>query len=132
MTGGQTNVELPGGNDMIALYTQYAQLANDLKLRKEMLGLSPGIETSVVIDKVDTGLYDNAGVGIVGGGYASIARAIMNPDGDDAKMWAAQRAKTESKLKTGGIVAGSGIVGGAIGNVAINGPDGTGWNNQEK
>ena len=122
--GGQTNVELPGGNDMVALYTEYATLANDLKIRKDALGLRPGIESEVVIDKADTGLYDNVGVGIVGGGYASIARALMNPDGDDAKAWAAQREKTATTFKTGGIVAGTGIVGGAVGNIAINGFDG--------
>jgi hypothetical protein len=109
---------------MVALYTEYATLANDLKIRKDALGLRPGIESEVVIDKADTGLYDNVGVGIVGGGYASIARALMNPDGDDAKAWAAQREKTATTLKTGGIVAGTGIVGGAVGNIAINGFDG--------
>ena len=122
--GGETNVELPGGNDMVALYTEYATLANDLRIRKDALGLRPGIESEVVIDKADAGFYDNVGVGIVGGGYASIARALMNPDGDDAKAWAAQREKTATTFKAGGIVAGTGIVGGAVGNIAINGFDG--------
>ena len=125
--GGETNIELPGGNDMIALYTEYATLANDLKMRKELLGLSPGIESEVVIDKADTGLYDNAGIGITGGVYASIARAIMNPDGEDAKKWAEQKAQTEQNLKIGTGVAGAGAIGGAVGNIAINGPDGNGW-----
>lgn len=99
--GGVTNVEIPGGNDLIDLYSRYATLANDLKLRKESLGIKPGIESEVVIDKATTGLYDDVGTGVVGGGYASIARAIMNPTGADAQMWAEQRAKTSSKLNTG-------------------------------
>lgn len=99
--GGQTNVEIPGGNELIDLYARYARLANDLKLRKESLGIKPGIESEVIIDKASTGLYDDVGTGVVGGGYASIARAIMNPNGPDAAMWAAQRAATTSKLNTG-------------------------------
>lgn len=99
--GGQTNVEIPGGNELIDLYARYARLANDLKLRKESLGIKPGIESDVIIDKASTGLYDDVGTGVVGGGYASIARAIMNPNGPDAQMWAAQRAATTSKLNTG-------------------------------
>ena len=122
--GGETNIELPGGNDMIALYTEYATLANDLKVRKDLLGLAPGIESEVVVDKADTGLYDSVGVGITGGAYASIARAIMNPDGEDAKMWAEQKAQTEQNLKIGTGVAGAGAIGGMVGNVAINGFDG--------
>lgn len=128
---GETNIELPGGNDMIALYTEYATLASDLKMRKEALGLKPGIESAVVVDKSDTGLYDNAGVGIVGGGYASVYRALTNQDGEDAKMWAEQKEKTAEKLKTGGMVAGVGAIGGAVGNVAINGIDGKGWEKEE-
>lgn len=99
--GGQTNVEIPGGNELIDLYARYARLANDLKLRKESLGIKLGIESEVIIDKASTGLYDDVGTGVVGGGYASIARAIMNPNGPDAAMWAAQRAATTSKLNTG-------------------------------
>ena len=119
--GGETNIKLPGGNDMSALYIQYATLANDLKLRKDALGMRSGIESEFAIYKSDTGLYDNVGAGIAGGGYASIARAIMNPDGADATALAEQRAKTESNLKTGAIVGGAGVVGGEIGNIAING-----------
>ena len=118
--GGEVNVELPGGNDMIGLYTEYAQIANDLKARKTALGIRPGIESEVVIDKAETGLYEYNSNGITGGTYASIARALMNPEGEDAKMWAAQRAATDSKLKTGAIVAGVGAVGSLAANIAVN------------
>ncbi|MBP5363838.1 MAG: trypsin-like serine protease [Alphaproteobacteria bacterium] len=118
--GGETNVELPGGNDMISLYTEYATLANDLKMRKELLGIAPGIESEVSIDKADTGLYDDVGTGITGGVYASIARAIMNPDGEDAAKWNEQKENTGQQLKIGATVAGAGAIGGAVGNVLIN------------
>ena len=120
ITGGETNVELPGGNDMISLYTEYAQLANDLKIRKEALGIRPGIESEIVIDKAETGLYEYSNNGITGGTYASIARALLNPDGEDAAMWAAQRAATDSKLKTGAIVAGAGAAASLAANIAVN------------
>ena len=32
---GETNVELPGGNNLIAQYTEYVKLASELKARKE-------------------------------------------------------------------------------------------------
>ena len=119
--GGETNVDLPGGNELIEMYKKYATLAKDLKERKESLGIKPGIESEVVVDKASTGLYDNAAVGVVGGGYASIARAIMNPDGEDAKKWNLQLSNTVNKLETGGTVAGAGAVGGFVGNMMING-----------
>ena len=118
--GGEVNVELPGGNDMIGLYTQYAQLANDLKIRKEALSIRPGIESEVVIDKASTGLYDDVGTGITGGAYASIARALLNPDGPDAKMWADIRAASDRKLTAGAITAGVGAVGSLAANIAVN------------
>lgn len=118
--GGETNVELPGGNDMIGLYTQYAQLANDLRMRKEQLGLRPGIESEIVIDKSGTGLYDDVGTGITGGTYASIARALQNPDGPDAAKWAAQRETTKNTLIAGAVTAGVGAIGSAAANIAVN------------
>ena len=120
VTGGTANVELPGGNDMINLYTQYATLANDLKIRKDALGIKPGIESEVVIDKAETGLYDDVGTGITGGAYASIARALRDPNGEDAKIWNEQKKKTSSNLKTGAIVAGVGAAGSLAANLAVN------------
>ena len=118
--GGEVNVELPGGNDMIELYTEYATRAADLKARKEALGMRPGIESEIVIDKAETGLYEYSPDGITGGTYASIARALMDPDGEDAAMWAAQKEATANKLKAGAIVAGVGSVGSLAANIAVN------------
>ena len=118
--GGTTNVELPGGNDLFNLYAQYAKLANDLKLRKESLGLKPGIESEIVLDKSETGLYDDVGTGIVAGSYISVARAILNPNSPEAAAWTAQKNARDDKLKTGAVVAGIGTIGSAIANYEIN------------
>ena len=120
--GGTTNVELPGGNDLFNLYAQYATLSNDLKIRKEALGIKPGIESEVVWDKSETGLYDDVGTGIVAGRYASVARALLL-GGADAAAWAAMKDATAEKLKTGIIVAGVGAVGSALANAAVNNPN---------
>lgn len=118
--GGESNIELPGASELIPLYSEYVSLANDLKLRKEQLGLKAGIEAEKILDSATTGLYDDVSTGITGGAYASLARALQNPDGEDAKLWAAQKEKTAKNLKTGAITAGVGAVVGIAGNVLIN------------
>lgn len=120
ITYGDTGIELPGGNDMVGLYTQYVQLANDLKIRKESLGLRPGIESEVVLDKANMGLYDDTSVGITGGTYASISRALTNPNGDDATRLAEQRESTNKNLTTGAIVAGGSAIASGVSNIVNN------------
>ena len=122
VAGGKTNIELPGGNELFNLYAQYATLSNDLKIRKDALGIKPGIESEIVWDKAETGLYDDVGTGIVAGSYASVARALLL-GGVDAAAWAAQKDATAEKLKTGIIVAGVGAVGSALANAAVNNPN---------
>lgn len=119
-SGGERDIELPGGNELINLYSEYVALANDLKVRKNALGVKPGIESEAILDSAKTGLYDDEGLEPRTGAYASLARALQNPDGEDAKMWAAQREKTAENLKTGATVAGIGAVGGLVANLAIN------------
>lgn len=118
--GGEKDIELPGSAELINLYSEYVTLANDLKTRKTALGIKPGIESESILDGATSGLYDDVGMGKTTGAYASLARALQNPDGEDAKMWAAQKEETAKKLKTGAITAGVGAVGGLIGNIAIN------------
>lgn len=43
------NVELPGGNMLMPLVMEYKSLALDLQQRKQALGLSPGIESELII-----------------------------------------------------------------------------------
>ena len=116
----EMNIELPGGDDMLPLYAEYVALANDLKERKEALGMMPGIESEQILDSATTGLYDDVGTGITGGAYVSLSRAMMDPEGEDAAAWAEQKADEAKKLKTGTATGAAGAVGGAVGNLIIN------------
>ena len=60
-TGGTMGIEVPGANELATLYQEYVDLAADLKERKEALGMRPGIESEVVMDKATMGLYDDVG-----------------------------------------------------------------------
>lgn len=120
ITGGTMNVELPGANILLPIYTEYVTLAADLKTRKEALGMSPGIESNEILDAATSGLYDDVSTGVTGGSFASIARALMNPEGADAAAWAAQKSETSEQLKTGAITAGVGAVVGIAGNAIFN------------
>lgn len=115
--GGEIDVELPGASELIPLYAEYVTLANDLKIRKSQLGLKAGIESEKILDSATTGLYDDVSTGITSGAYASLSRALQNPDGEDAKKWAEQKDKTAQNLQTGAITAGAGAGVGLVGNV---------------
>ena len=39
--GGDSQIEIPGGNELINLYQEYVNLAKDLKERKAALGKKP-------------------------------------------------------------------------------------------
>ena len=118
--GGERDIELPGGNELIGLYSEYVNLANDLKIRKTALDMRPGIESEPILDAATSGLYDDVAIGKTSGAYTSLARALMDPNGADAAAWAAQKAETADKKKTGMITAGIGAGGALVGNLAIN------------
>ncbi len=118
--GGEKDVQLPGGNELVGLYSEYVNLANDLKVRKNALGMKPGIESESILDSATSGLYDDIAIGKTSGAFTSLARAMMDPNGADAAAWAAQKSDTANKLKTGTTIAGIGAVGGAVGNLLIN------------
>ncbi|MBQ2016919.1 MAG: hypothetical protein II208_00120, partial [Alphaproteobacteria bacterium] len=118
--GGEKDVQLPGGNELIGLYAEYVNLANNLKVRKAALDMRPGIESEAILDSATSGLYDDVSIGKTSGAFTSLARALQNPDGPDAQAWAAQKDDSAKKLKTGLTVAGIGAIGGAVGNLLIN------------
>ncbi len=120
VVGGERDVQLPGGNELIGLYVEYVNLANDLKMRKAALDMKPGIESEPILESATSGLYDDVSVGKTSGAFTSLARALQNPDGADAAAWAAQREETSKELKNGVTVGGAGSVGGAVGNLIIN------------
>ena len=120
--GGPEPVELPGGNDatMMSLQNEYKTLAASLKERKESLGMKPGIESELILDKAEMGLYDQENVGITGGAYSSLYRAMaLNSESDQSKINADKEASA-NRVKYGGIAAGAGVVGGVVGNMLIN------------
>jgi hypothetical protein len=118
--GGQTDVILPGANVLLPLHAEYRDIAARLRESKEALGLAPSIESEAVIDKADGGLYDNGAIGKTGGAYTSVSRALTDENGADAAAWAEQKSAAESQTKTGGIIGGTGVLGGAVGNLLIN------------
>ena len=118
--GGETNITLPGANTLLTLRTEYMDLAADIKIRKESLGLPPGIESETILDATQYNLYNNESIGITDGAYASVSRALTNTGGDDATEWAAMKSETAEQLKSGAIAAGIGAVGSAVANRVIN------------
>ena len=110
---------LPGGNEMLSYKTEFKQLAEKLKATKAALNLRPGIESEVIYDRVETGLYDYQ-TAETGGANPSLSRALMNPDGTDAVAWNAQKQESGDKVQGGKTTAGVGVIGGAVGNAAIN------------
>ena len=118
--GGETNITLPGANTLLTLRTEYMDLAADIKIRKESLGLPPGIESETILDATQYNLYNNESIGITDGAYASVSRALTNTGGDDATEWAAMKSETAEQLKSGAIAAGIGAVGSAVANMVIN------------
>lgn len=118
--GGEKNIQIPGTAELIPLYSEYVNLANDLKARKEQLGMRAGIESEKILDSATTGLYDDVSSGITSGVYASLSRALMNPDGEDAKKWAEMKGETDKQLKQGLTAVGIGAVVGVAGNAIIN------------
>ncbi len=117
---GAMNIELPGGNALFDMYNEYTELADSLKFNKEQLGMAPGIESETLMDKATAGLYDDEGTKTGGAGVTSVYRALTNTTGTDATEWATQKDQADSTQKTGLIVAGAGVAGGIIGNLALN------------
>ena len=120
IAGGETNIQLPNGNTLLQLRQEFADLAADLKIRKDALELPAGIESEVIMDIATMGLYDNVSLGKTDGAYTSLSRALSDPTGADATEWAQSRSDTSSQLKTGAIIAGVGAVGGMVGDLLIN------------
>ena len=131
---GPDEIELPGANDaeLMKLRSEYLALAADLKERKEALGMKPGIESEVILDRATTGLYDDENIGITGGNYGSLYRAQMqNNETDQAKL--VEEQNTSAKLVKGGAIGvGAGIAIGIVGNLLINKKKSTDYSERER
>ncbi|MBO7559531.1 MAG: hypothetical protein J6T27_00010 [Alphaproteobacteria bacterium] len=110
---------LPGGNELTQYYTEYKQLADKLKATKTALNLRPGIEAEVLYDRAETGLYQYANAERQSGGFTSLSRALMNPEGTDAEQWNAQKAEVAKDLTTGTLLTAGGLLVGAS-NILVN------------
>ena len=119
---GNEEISLPGG-DLFDYYNEYKQLADRLKTTKTALGLRKGIESEVLYEQAQTGLYQNSNIGKTGGAYTSLARAMTDKEGEDATAWAEQKQDSKTKLWAGVAAAGVGVVGGAVVNYLINGDE---------
>ena len=120
ITMGNEEITLPGGNELLEYYTEYKTLADNLKTTKAALGLRSGIESEVLYDRAQSGLYQYAPTGKTGGAEISLYRALTDSEGEDAARWAEQKENASKKLKAGGGVATGGAAAGVLGNAAIN------------
>lgn len=121
--GGETNIVLPNAGDLQSMVSEYKQLASDIKERKSALNMLPGIESELVLDATEMGLYNNASIGKTEGAFTSLSRALLDENSADAAKWSEQKNGAKSKTKTGATIAGSGAAGGVIGNLIINKDD---------
>ena len=118
--GGTKNAEIAGGNELVNLYAQYVNLANDLKARKAALDIAPGIESEAILDNATAGLHDDESIGKRGGMFTSLARALQDPNGEDAQKWKAQQEESAKGIKSGATALGVGAVGSAVIDLAMN------------
>jgi hypothetical protein len=120
VVGGPEEIQLPV-IDLTANKTKYKELAASIKVRKEALGMKPGLESEEILEK--TTLYDEENTGITGSSLdeGSIYRAeILGIASDQEKIKSSSEA-SERRVKGGATSLGGGIVGGITGNSAING-----------
>jgi len=108
--GGVEEIELPGGNDetLKKLRDEYFALAADLKERKESLGMKPGIESKIILNKADTDIYNNDNVGITTGVYGSLYRAKMGNESDQAKIKDEKEISSE-RIESGIVAISAGL-----------------------
>ena len=117
--GGEKNISTDGGNALIENYQEFKTLSAQLKEKKELLEMSAGIESEVVLDKANIGLYDDVNIGKTTGHYASVSKALTDPDSEDAKKWNEEKDKTKNTKIAGGVAAVAGIGGGLVGNMIL-------------
>ncbi|MFQ6729891.1 MAG: hypothetical protein ACLRFK_02450 [Alphaproteobacteria bacterium] len=118
--GGTKNAEVGGGNELINLYAEYVNLANDLKARKTALDIAPGIESEEILNSATAGLHDDESIGKRGSMFTSLARALQDPTGEDAQKWKAQQEESAKGIKDGATALGVGAVGSAVIDLAMN------------
>ena len=122
----QKEIELPGGNSptLSSYINEYKGLASKLKSIKAELGMKPGIEEEVILDKTNMGLYDDEFIGITEGGLedeGSIYRATALGSESDKEKIDAEKNKTSNRVKWGAVALAGGAAVGLVGDSLING-----------
>ncbi len=112
-------ISLDNGNALIDLYGEYQTIANRVKNSKESLGMLPGIESEVVFDKANSGLYDNTGSGAINKSFAAASESVRNPTGQNAEQFQSQQDESAKQKTTGMVVGGAGLLFGATSDVLI-------------
>jgi len=118
--GGTKGITTPVLTQFTDLYQDYKNTAGQLKIRKEALGMTPGIEAELVLEAKDTdSLYDDVGHGIENRTQASLYRSLTG-DADDANALNDKKETSATRVKGGAAAVGAGVVGGVAGNLLIN------------
>jgi len=118
--GGTKGITTPVLTQFTDLYQDYKKTAGQLKIRKEALGMTPGIEAELVLEAKDTdSLYDDVGHGIENGTQASLYRSLTG-SADDANALNDQKETSATRVKGGAIATAAGVVAGIVGNKIIN------------
>lgn len=117
---GQQEISLPDTPEIAQYKADYLKIAEDLKKRKALLGMKPGIESEEVLDR--TGLHEHE-VSILGEGqFASRYRAKTGNEKDSERL-AEEKKEAKDRMIAGGTVAGVGMVGSALVNSKMNSKD---------
>lgn len=118
---GNEEITLPGGNELLEYYSEYKTLADSVKQTKGALGLRAGIESEILYDRAQTGLYQYSTAARTSTGQISLARALSDETSADAAAWNEQKEKTSKNLTAGLVATTVGIGVGIVGNYLING-----------
>ncbi|MDR1207375.1 MAG: hypothetical protein LBK26_03105 [Rickettsiales bacterium] len=92
----------------VELKSEYIRIADKTRSAKENLGMPAGIESDLIVDK--SSLYDYGENGAMG-------KTANRFDIAEQRLASGEAA---SKMNTGAKVAGAGILGGIVGNLAVN------------
>ena len=121
--GGETQIALPTSKQFIELRQDFINLATDLKKRKSALNMPPGLESETIINNATAGLYDDTSTGTASNAYTSVYRALTDSTSADAAALREQTNAAKQQTNVGAIIGGTGIIGGAVGNLLINRDD---------
>ena len=117
---GKMGVIISEENQLDLLREEFFNKAAELKNTKEQLGLKEGIESQVVFDKSETGLYSNEKLNRADSYFGRLSSALQDENGRDAQMLDAQSKTSKNRVIGGAIAVGAGAAASIGGNALIN------------